>query len=445
MQGNKIMKNASWIIACRVAQSLLSLGVAMLTARYLGPAHYGVLNYASSLTSFAAPLMALGLNQTLVRELIAEPEAEGEIMGTAMLTSAAAALLCMAGVAGFTRIANPGETETTAVCALYSLLLLFQAMDLIRYWFQKNYRSKYCSVAMLAAYAAASGYRLWLLATGRGILWFAAAGPMEYLLIAAALVALYARLGGRRLRFSLLRAKKLLGASHPYILAGVMVTVFTQTDKIMLKLMLGDEANGCYSAAAACASLGSFVFAALIDSMRPAVLESRRAGQKEFERALAGLYSVVIYLSLLVCLGTTALAGPMVRIVYGEAYLSAVGPLRLVVWHTTFAYLGAVRNVWILAQQQQKYLWRVNLCGALGNVALNALLIPRLGVEGAALASLITQFFTNVVMGWILPPLRENNRILLQGLSPRLLADTVAQLAGRGGMQEEKRTEKQRT
>ena len=44
-----------------------------------------------------------------------------------------------------------------------------------------------------------------------------------------------------------------------------MVTIFAHTDKVMLKMMLSEEAVGIYSAAVTCAGLTSFVFAAIID------------------------------------------------------------------------------------------------------------------------------------------------------------------------------------
>ena len=101
--------------------------------------------------------------------------------------------------------------------------------------------------------------------------------------------------------------------------------------------------------------------------------------------------------------------------------MPAVSALQLVVWYTTFSYMGSVRNIWILAEGKQKYLWIINLSGALTNVVLNALMIPRWGIMGAAAASLITQFFANFVLGFILRPISENNKIVLKGLNPTMI------------------------
>ena len=133
------------------------------------------------------------------------------------------------------------------------------------------------------------------------------------------------------------------------------------------------------------------------------------------------LYGVIIFLCLAQSLCMTLLAEPIIRILYGAAYLPSVNMLRLVVWFTTFSYIGAVRNIWILAEGKQKYLWMINLSGATLNILLNTLMIPYWGAMGAALASLLTQFFTNVITGIIIRPISYNNYLMLKSLNPMVL------------------------
>ena len=76
---NKVIKNASWIIVGRIAQSIVGMLIAMITARFLGPSNYGLINYASSIVAFAVPIMQLGLSNILVQELVNNKEKEGEI------------------------------------------------------------------------------------------------------------------------------------------------------------------------------------------------------------------------------------------------------------------------------------------------------------------------------------------------------------------------------
>ena len=124
----------------------------------------------------------------------------------------------------------------------------------------------------------------------------------------------------------------------------------------------------------------------------------------------------------------TVLAKLIIHVLYGAAYAPAVGALQIVVWYTTFSYIGSVRNIWILANNKQQYLWKINLMGALANIVINAILIPIIGIYGAAVASLITQFFTNVIVGYIIKPILPNNRIMVKGMNPRYCMDAARKM-----------------
>lgn len=425
MISNKVVRNASWIIVCKIVRAILSLVITMLTARYFGPSNFGIINYAAAVVAFAEPVMQLGLNNTLVRELINAPQDEGKILGTSMFMSFLSAIACIFGVFMFASIADTGSTESIIVCVLYSTCLLFQAVELIQYWFWSKYLSKYTSITSLAAYFVVSIYKFFLLATHKSIYWFAISNAFDFLIIAIVLILLYKKLGGLRLEISLPLGKQMLSRSHYYIFSTLMVTIFAQTDKVMIKLMIGEAANGYYSAAVSAANMTGFVFAAIIDSMRTAVLEAHKENKQVFENRMTMLYSVIIYFSLLQSLLMTVFSGLIIKIIYGAEYLTAVSSLRIIVWYTTFAYLGAVRNIWILAEEKQKYLWVINMSGALGNVILNSILIPIIGIEGAAVASLITQFFTNVIMGYIIRPITPNNRLMIKGINPKNLKKAI--------------------
>ena len=422
---NKIFRNISWIVGCRIVQAVISLVISMLTARYLGPGNYGLINYAASVVALVTPLMQLGINNVLVHELVEHEKEEGKIVGTALTMTCASSLLCVLGVVSFAMIANSGERDIILVCGLYSLLLIAQSIEITQYWFQAHYLAKYTAVTTLVAFGIVSVYRVILLITGMSVYWFAVSQAIDYFLIAIALLVIYRKLGGQKLRFSFKTAKSLFRVSRHYIISGMMVTIFAQTDKIMLKLMIDNEATGFYSTAVACATITGFVFVAIIDSVRPLIFESRKKSKEDFEKNLCRLYSAIIFLSLAQSVFMTLLAEPIIKILYGSAYLSSVDLLRLVVWFTTFSYMGSVRNIWILAEGKQKYLWMVNLMGASLNVILNALTIPYWGAMGAAAASLLTQFFTNVVTGIIIRPISYNNRLILRSLNPMLLWRTL--------------------
>ena len=426
MRENPVLRNAAWIIGCRVIQSVLQLVVGMLCARYLGPANYGLLSYAGAMAAFALPLMRLGLNETLVRELTDHPGQDGETMGTALILNLLSGVVCMGVVIGAASVLNQEDGLTLLVCGLYSLSLLTGALEMIRYWFQYRLLAKYSALVTLISYTLVSGYRVWLLASGKSVCWFALTGALDYGIIGTSLLWLFRR-QGYRLRFSTRRAGALLAGSHAYIGAGLMVVLFQNTDRIMLASMAGSQETGLYTAAVTCVTMGQFVYVALVDSARPVILRCREETGL-FEKRMRSLYGTVVYLAILEGVVFTLGAPWIIAFLYGDAYSGAVPVLRVLNGYFVFSCMGLVRNVWILAHRKQNWLWLLNLAGAVVNVLLNLWWIPRAGAVGAAAASLVTQLFANLLMGWLLRPLRENNVLLLRGLNPVFLLEEGSQL-----------------
>lgn len=420
---NRVFKNAGWIIGCKIIQSLINLIIGLFTARYLGPSNYGVISYVASVVAFALPIMQLGLSHTLVKEFVKSPEREGEILGTALFINILSSFFCMTGSISFIAIVNAGEKETIIVCVLYSLTLLFQATEMTQYWFQSKLLSKYPSLASLGAYIVVAIYKIFLLVTQKNIIWFALSNVLDYFLISIILMIIYRKLGNQKLTINLSVGREMLSRSKYYIIPSLMVMIFQHTDRIMLKLMMNETETGLYSAAITCIGISGFIFAAVIDSARPTILEVKDKDQAVYEKRVTQLYSIITFMSLSQSIVMTVLAKPLVYLLFGSEYMKSAGILAVAVWYVTFSYYGSVRNIWILAEGKQKYLTGINVVGAVANVVFNLLLIPYWGAIGAAVASLVTQFFTNVIIGFIFKPIRRNNYLMIKGLNPKIMVE----------------------
>ena len=67
---NKTAKNSIWIISERIIQMLISLVVGSLSARYLGPGNYGLINYGQSIVLLFSAITKLGLENIIIKEYI---------------------------------------------------------------------------------------------------------------------------------------------------------------------------------------------------------------------------------------------------------------------------------------------------------------------------------------------------------------------------------------
>ena len=405
------------MIGEKIIQMLISLMVGLLTARYLGPSNYGLINYATSFTAFFAALCTLGINSLLVKELVDRPEQEGEVLGTALVLRGISSLLSAVTIVAVVSVIDRDEPTTILVVTLCSLGLVFQIFNTFNYWFQRHLQSKYTAIAALVAYIATAAYRVFLLATRQNVTWFALATSVDYVVLAIFLFAFYRKCQGQRLGFSWEYGKQLLSRSKHFILAGLMVSIYGQTDKMMLKQMLDASATGFYSTATTINGMWCFILTAVIESLVPSIMEAHKAGNEQlFKEKNRQLYAITFYVSMAAAVGFNIFAELIVYILYGRAYIPSAMPLRIISWYTAFSYLGVARNAWVVSKNKQNHLFKLYAAAAVSNVMLNCILIPVWGASGAALASLIAQILTGFLLPFFVKDLRENAILMLEGI-----------------------------
>lgn len=413
---NRTVKNAGWLIAGRIIHMLLSFVIGLLTARCLGPSNFGLINYAGAYVTFFTAFCTLGINAVIVKNLIDHPTEEGETVGTTIVLRLVSSFLSLLTIVGIVSVIDHDEPVAIVVVALYCISLLFQVFDTFSYWFQSKLLSKYYAIATTLSFAIASVYRAVLLFNGNSVEYFAVANSVDYCVMAVMLYVFYRIQHGPKLSFSIRKAKELLSVSVSYILSGLMVAVYGATDKLMLKQMLSEAAVGYYSLAVSVSVMWTFLLSAIIDSMKPTIMRYHNVNRAMYEKHNRLLYALIFYISLFASLGITLLAPLVVNILYGDAYAPAIGAVRIVVWYVAFSYLGVARDTWIVCERKQKYLKYIYLSSALINVALNFLLIPVFGVEGAAMATVVTQISTVFVVPLLFKDFRPNVKLIVEAI-----------------------------
>lgn len=76
----KESRNTLWILAERIASISIATGVTIMSARFLGAENYGLLSYGLSLIAFFTGIMKLGLDTTMVNEILDKPEKAGHLI-----------------------------------------------------------------------------------------------------------------------------------------------------------------------------------------------------------------------------------------------------------------------------------------------------------------------------------------------------------------------------
>ncbi|MBQ9833924.1 MAG: flippase [Bacilli bacterium] len=396
-KNSKIIKNSIWMILATIIQMFISLFLNIFIARYLGANNYGVINYGLSFVNFFASVCTLGLNTIVIKYLVTEKENQGQIIWTCILLRIISSIISIMLILIVIVFLKGYDQLILITTFLQSITLIFDSFSIINLWYQSKLESKYTAVVTFIAYIVMALYKIILLIAKKNVIWFAASHCVSSLVTSILLIILYKKHNGQKFSFSLPKGKELLKQSYHFIISGLMVAVYAQTDKIMIGSMIKDiSAVGYYSVATTVVSLWSFIPTAIINSFQPNILETKKVDSNSYEKKLVQLYTIVIYLSILYTLFILVFGRLLVLILYGNEYLPAVVSLKIAIIGCLFSFVGVIREFWLICENKQKYAKWFALIGVITNIVLNFIMIPFLGIEGAAIATTITQIMTGL-------------------------------------------------
>lgn len=391
------MRNTSWLLFEQIFRMGLSLIVTSLMARYLGTADFGLINYSLAYIIIFTTVMNLGIDSIIVNEIIKYRDKTGEIIGTTIYLRLASSIISVFLIFLIISYFNVDEKTIIFITLIQSISLVFIVFDTIKYWFQSNLQSKYIVISKSIAFTIVSIWRLILIYFEKSIYYFAVATIIEAIVITIFMIVFYVKFKGPRIRFSLQTAKKLLSKSYHFFIAGLLIMVYTQIDKIMLGKMTDVSTVGIYSAAMTIASLWVFIPYALIESARPIIMVSKNQSENSYIKKYKQLYCSIIWISVGASVIITLLSKPIILMIYGDQFIESVDILIILIWSRIFSLIGSTRAIWLTVENLGRFHVIFVGIGAFLNVIFNILLIPRYGAIGAAysilLAEIVSSFF----------------------------------------------------
>lgn len=414
-EARKFAANTGWLVFDKVFHMVLSLVVTSMTARYLGTEGYGIINYGLSFINIFTIVCKLGIDVIIVNEIVRNQEKKGEILGTTMVLRLLSSLCSLVLTFIFVMVLKPGQVIVMTITMIQSISLLFVSLDTVDFYFQSILKSKYTAIARSISYPLVCVLRLVFIFLKADVTWFAWATVLDSATIGIILLFFYFKREKGTMSFSMEQAKYLLKNSYPFIWANLLVTIYTQMDRIMVGTLVGDAQTGIYSAAMTIANLWIFIPNALIDSARPLIMQLKADGKEAmYLKRSRQLYAGVIWLSIAAGIFFTVFSKLAIDIVYGSDYAASVPVLMILIWSRLFSLIGTTRNIWMICENQAKYVkWFVGL-GAVINVVLNFLMIPKIGACGAAIATLITEFVASFLIVAVVKKTRGLFKIIME-------------------------------
>ena len=405
-----------------VLRLLAGLLIGIWVARFLGPEKFGLFSYVLAFSSIFAGVAKLGLDGIVIKELVANPDKEQQILGTSFWLKFAGSALVYLILFAVVK-ATSDDPQTSQLIFITAAGLFFQSFEVIDFFFQSKVQARFVSICKIFQLALSTILKIVLVLNKAELFWFIVVTLADSISLAISLMITYSLKEKKSFyrHFETSMAGTLLKQSWPVIFAGLVVMIYMRIDQIMIKEILGEREVGIYSAAVRLSVAWYFVPLLIAHSLFPAILNARKVSIEVYYSRLQRLFTLMTWLSLSVAVLITLFSRSLISALYGEAFLEASYILNIHVWAGIFVALGEASNKWFVAEGHNLLSFWRTFWGMISNIVLNFFLIPSHGAAGAAIATLIAYSIAGLFFDLFSAKTRLLFRMKIASLDPRRL------------------------
>ena len=193
-------------------------------------------------------------------------------------------------------------------------------------------------------------------------------------------------------------AKAMLKYSLPMIPTTIFWWVTNVSDRYMIKANpnLGDAVNGLYAVAFKIPTLLILVSGIFIEAWNYSAVtdDDSQSGESSFFTQVFGGFQAVMFMG---AAGLIFLAKPICSVLFAESYYEAWQYIPVLVYATVFSSLVTFMSSVYVKFKKSKNSFVTAMIGAIVNVALNLVLIPVYGAQGAAVATFVCYLVVYVI------------------------------------------------
>lgn len=198
-------------------------------------------------------------------------------------------------------------------------------------------------------------------------------------------------------------------------------SIYLNLDIVMLKFMKGDTEVGFYNASVRIKTVLVSLVTSLGTVLMPRMSYYIKVGEHEaFRQMIVKACKFVVVAAGSVMIYFTIMARESILLLSGEAFLDAVLPMQILMPTVLFIGLSNITGIQVLSPlgKENIVLWSI-ICGAVLDLGLNLVLIPRYGAAGAAFSTMLAEV---VVLIFQCCCLRKRLQGLLREIQPQKTA-----------------------
>ncbi len=389
-----IAKNTILLTIGLYSGRLLALFLRKKMTPILGPEGIGIWTFALSITGIMQTISNFGLGNLLTREISKTRAMTLPLFWTTLRVRWLVGAICYAILLGFAQISGWDDLDRTVVL-LMGLAIFIEgsglACDAV---LQAHEKVQYQSMAQVASALIYFGLGWWWLDAGFGIVGLVWANLASRVVRLMVMVPLMFRRTGPWLKDGgggSVDIRGLMRMGIPIVLATTFATIYSQIDSVMLKNMVGNQANGIYGQGRQALNIlimlpaifGLAFFPTMTRYGQKAPADAARLG----ERALRFILVAIVPVTLLIMF----VAEPIIHWFEDSTrFDDSITVMMIGIWGLPLHAVAVVMNRLLMTAEREKHFIVIGLVPMVGNFVLNLFLIPRYSYFGAAVATVIS-------------------------------------------------------
>jgi O-antigen/teichoic acid export membrane protein len=396
---NRTARNAAAIALSTMLARGIQFGWVLILARLLDPASFGIYGTIGGLIATAATVPEFGIGLLVLRDVPQRPERARKYLATALVLQPAIAILGMISLI-IVGLALDYDTPTRLLLALASISLITDALGNI-YYSQLIAAERMVATSVIAILhiLILIGFVFAVLATGGGLagLYLATilAGVARWLMHWIA-----ARQMGLRAEWPFDRAvaRHFVTGGWPIMAGNLMKTTYQHVDKAIVLATIGGKAAGYLTAAFVVVfGVTELLNTTILVAFFPMMSRLAQESPEKLRALVDKLALLTLGAALPLALGISIFAPLLANLLF-PGYVETAAVLSVLIWHTLPVMAGNLYGQLLVIEHRQVLVLGIRAVSLAINIALNLWLLPQIGVQGAAVAALVSECFALVCL-----------------------------------------------
>lgn len=384
-----VTKNVFWLFSSEIISRFLKIILVIYAARILGAGGWGIFSYAISIGALLMTFSDLGIGNLITREASQKKEGYKPFISAAFFIKGIVLSVSVLLVIFLSPLISH-VPEAVMLFPAVAILLFFDSLRNLGFSinraFEKMEREVIVMIITNVIILALGVFMLAVKPVPKSLavayaLGSAAGFVAIFIIIKKEVAGLWSPIDWELI-------KTVFRTTLPLIFITLIGSIMSNVDIYMLGIWKTPGDIGLYAAAQR-AQQFILIFPSMIATATfPLFSRLANTDREKSREVLEKTLSFTMLIGIPVAVGGAILSGNIISLAFGQEYIASIPVLRIFMIMLLVSFPLILLSNAIFAYDRQKETAFAYMSGVMANVLLNFILIPRLGAEGAALATL---------------------------------------------------------